>query len=158
MAAGVRSARCHWPLARRRGAALPPIAPAIGMEARQGRDSARRGSVRSTTARPEGIAPTTAQGRIASCRRREPPYGSRAKKTMYNLLVSGNENDWNGEPFVLARSRCLSRFTDPEIGARFDKPDAGQVRELCSLPCVFAYEAQCGKDPRFGVDRRAVCP
>ena len=32
-------------------------APAIGIEARKGRDPARRGSVRSTRARPEGIAP-----------------------------------------------------------------------------------------------------
>ena len=72
---------------------------------------------------------------------------------MYNLLVSGNENDWNGEPFVLARSRCLSQFTDPEIAGRFDELNAEKVRELCSLPCVFAYETQCEKDPRFGVLR-----
>ena len=72
---------------------------------------------------------------------------------MYNLLVSGNENDWNGEPFVLAWSRCVSEYTDPEIAARFDALNAEQVRELCSLPCVFAYEAQCLKDPKFGVLR-----
>ena len=72
---------------------------------------------------------------------------------MYNLLVSGNENDWNGEPFVLAWSRCVSEYTDPEIAARFDELNAEQVRELCLLPCVFAYEAQCLKDPKFGVLR-----
>ena len=72
---------------------------------------------------------------------------------MYNLLVSANENDWNGEPFVLTSSRCVSEYTDPEIAARFDELNAEQVRELCSLPCVFAYEAQCAKDPRFGVLR-----
>ncbi|MYF27310.1 MAG: TIR domain-containing protein [Gammaproteobacteria bacterium] len=72
---------------------------------------------------------------------------------MFNLLVSSNENDWNGEPFVLERSRCVSEYTDPEIAARFGELNAEQVRELCSLPCVFAYENQCAKDPKFGVLR-----
>ena len=40
-------------------ASKPRPAFAIGMEARRGRDSACRGSVRSTTARPEGIARQT---------------------------------------------------------------------------------------------------
>ena len=72
---------------------------------------------------------------------------------MYNLLVSGDENDWNGEPFVLAWSRCVSEYTDEEIAARFNELNTEQVRELCSLPCVFAYEGQCAKDPKFGVLR-----
>ena len=70
---------------------------------------------------------------------------------MYNLLVSANENDWRGEPFVLARSRCLSEHTDREIVTRFHAMNAEHVRELCALPCVFAYEAQCAKNPKFGV-------
>ena len=72
---------------------------------------------------------------------------------MFNLLVSGNEKDWNGDPLVLEQSRCVSEYTDSEIAARFGKLNAEQVRELCSLPCIFAYENQCAKDPKFGVLR-----
>ena len=74
---------------------------------------------------------------------------------MYNLFVSGNENDWNGVPFIVHRSRCVSRseYTDPGVADRLGDLSAGQVRELCSLPCIFAYEKGCGKDPKFGVLR-----
>lgn len=47
----------------------------------------------------------------------------------------------------------MSEYTDPEIAARFGELNAEQFRELCSLPCVFAYESQCAKDPKFGVLR-----
>ena len=72
---------------------------------------------------------------------------------MYNLLVSSDENEWNGDPFVVERSRCVSRgeYTDGEIADRFSELNREQVRELFSLPCVFAYEADQEKDPKFGV-------
>ena len=71
---------------------------------------------------------------------------------MYNLLVSGNEDAWNGEPFVIERSRCVAaaEYTDHGIADRFADLDAERIRELRSLPCVFAYETPCGKDPKFG--------
>lgn len=72
---------------------------------------------------------------------------------MYNLLVSADENDWNGGPIDLERSRCVAEYTDPEIAARFGDLKTEQVRELCALPCVFAYEKPCAKDPKFGVLR-----
>ena len=72
---------------------------------------------------------------------------------MYNLLVSGDENDWDGGPIDLERSRCVAEYTDPEIAARYGELTAEHVRELCALPCVFAYEKACAKDPRFGVLR-----
>lgn len=72
---------------------------------------------------------------------------------MYSLLVSANQRDWSGAPFILPRSRCVSEYTDREIASRFDAMDAEQVRELCALPCVFAYEAHCARDPKFGVLR-----
>ena len=72
---------------------------------------------------------------------------------MYNLLVSGNEDAWNGDPFVIERSRCVSEYTDGEIADRFTDLDPAQIRGLCSLPCVFAYESVCGKDPKFGALR-----
>ena len=71
---------------------------------------------------------------------------------MYNLLVSANEDAWNGEPFVIERSRCVAgdEYTDREIADRFADLDAERIGKLRSLPCVFAYETACGKDPRFG--------
>ena len=72
---------------------------------------------------------------------------------MYNLLVSADEDDWTGGPVDLERSRCVAEYTDPEIAARFGELKPDQVRELCALPCVFAYEKPCAKDPRFGVLR-----
>ena len=74
---------------------------------------------------------------------------------MYNLLVSANEDAWNGEPFVIERSRCVAaaEYTDGGIADRFADLDPKRIRELCSLPCVFAYETPCGKDPKFGALR-----
>ena len=74
---------------------------------------------------------------------------------MYNLFVSGDENAWNGDPFVITRSRCVSagEYTNAEVAERFKELGSSQVQELCSLPCVFAYERGCGKDPKFGVVR-----
>ena len=74
---------------------------------------------------------------------------------MYNLLVSANKDAWNGDPFVIERSRCVAvpEYTDREIADRFGDLDPAATPELCSLPCVFAYESACGKDPKFGALR-----
>ena len=74
---------------------------------------------------------------------------------MYNLMVSSNEDHWNGDPFCLPRSRCVSvsEYTDAEVVAQFGELNAGQVSVLRSLPCVFAYEKDCAKNPKFGVLR-----
>ena len=69
---------------------------------------------------------------------------------MYNLLVSFDENEWSGAPFVLEKSRCVNEYTDDEIADRFSELNSQQLRELCSLPSVFTYEKVCGKDPKFG--------
>ena len=74
---------------------------------------------------------------------------------MYNLLVSWEEDEWNGDPFVLDRSRCVTtwEYTEAEIVERLGQFSPEQVRELCSFPCVFAYEKDVGKGPKFGVLR-----
>ena len=33
---------------------------------------------------------------------------------MYNLLVSGNKEQWNGDPFLLEIARCVREYTDTE--------------------------------------------
>lgn len=72
---------------------------------------------------------------------------------MYNLLVSADENAWDGRPFVVDRSRCVSagEYTVKDIAERFSDLSAAKIRELCMLPSVFAYEKGCNKDPKFGV-------
>ena len=85
----------------RGGLGISP-APAIGMEARQGRDSDCRGSVRSTTVRPEGIARQW-NGGVPACslwgtgRRYSQSEETRLKDTAYYYPApywSAGEGDW----------------------------------------------------------------
>ena len=74
---------------------------------------------------------------------------------MYNLFVSANEHEWNGEPFEIEQSRCvsISEYTTLEIVDQYGDLDKYSFRELRSLPCIFAYETVCGIAPKFGVLR-----
>ncbi|HHL4080383.1 TIR domain-containing protein [Burkholderia sp. A2] len=72
---------------------------------------------------------------------------------MYNLLVTGNNEGWSGEPWLIETSRCVREYTDTEITKRFGELDATAVNELQRLPCIFAYEASWKQAPKFGVIR-----
>ncbi|MEK7760282.1 MAG: TIR domain-containing protein [Nitrospirota bacterium] len=72
---------------------------------------------------------------------------------MYNLFVSGTDEAWEGEPYLIETSRCVREYTDTEITKRFADLDATARDELQRLPCVFAYELSCNKPPKFGVIR-----
>ena len=72
---------------------------------------------------------------------------------MYNLFVSGNEDAWEGQPYLMETSRCVREYTDTEITKRFADLDATAIGELQRLPTIFAYESGCKKPPRFGVIR-----
>ena len=75
---------------------------------------------------------------------------------MYNLFVSGHTGSWNGDPWTVDRSRCISRTdTDDDVAERFGDLDTSQVRELGRFPCIFAYEAW-EKDPKFGFIRDVI--
>lgn len=74
---------------------------------------------------------------------------------MYNLFVSGNTSDWNGDPWTVERGRCVREYTDEDLRGRFGHLHPLQVAELCRLPCVFAYERQ-QKDPKFGFVREVA--
>lgn len=63
---------------------------------------------------------------------------------MYNLLVSYNNEDWEGEPYILELERC-GEYTDKEIIQKY-----GQFKLIRDFPCIFAYEKYCEKDPKFG--------
>lgn len=68
---------------------------------------------------------------------------------MYNLLVSADSEAWNGDPNFLELDRCLE-YTEPKIKEKYSGLSEAQVDEVIQFPCIFAYESQCKKDPKFG--------
>ena len=70
---------------------------------------------------------------------------------MYNLFISGNEDAWDGEPWIIENGRCVREYTIDDLTARFGDFSAAQVNELRRFPCIFAYEAINAKNPKFGV-------
>jgi TIR domain len=75
---------------------------------------------------------------------------------MYNLLVSGNDEAWTGEPWILETGRCAREYTDSEITKNYGDFASSQVEALRRFPCIFAYEIGCKKDPKFGILRDIV--
>ena len=75
---------------------------------------------------------------------------------MYNLLVSANDESWDGEPWQIELSRCVREYTDNEIAERFGDLSADSIEALRKLPCIFAYETGSNLAPRFGVIRDIV--
>jgi hypothetical protein len=69
---------------------------------------------------------------------------------IYNLLVAGSEDSWDGDPFQIDISRCVREYTLPEITKRYGNFDPASISELKRAPCLFAYESGCRISPRFG--------
>lgn len=72
---------------------------------------------------------------------------------LYNLLVSGSDEEWNGNPFQIELSRCVREYTAPRITARYADLDKDAVAELKRFPCIFAYESGHKLPPKFGFFR-----
>lgn len=70
---------------------------------------------------------------------------------MYNLLVSYNVEAWNGQPWLIERSRCVNEYTDDALRERYGKLSSDDVGFLRKLPCIFAYESGNKMDPYFGL-------
>lgn len=75
---------------------------------------------------------------------------------MYNLLVAGNDEAWNGDPWIIETGRCVREYTDSEITKKYGDFTSSQVEALRRFPCIFAYEAGWKKDPKFGILREVV--
>lgn len=75
---------------------------------------------------------------------------------MYNLLVSSNSENWEGDPFFLESVRCIREYTDTKLIEQFGKLDDTAVSKLRRFPCIFAYETLNNKDPKFGVIRNVT--
>lgn len=99
-------------------------------------------------AAPEASMPVKHSADLASVERREKP--------MYNLFVSANEASWQGEPWTIEASRCVSEYTDEGIIGQYGSLDAASIEALQKLPCIFAYEASNELNPKFGVIRDVV--
>ena len=70
---------------------------------------------------------------------------------MYNLFVSSSDESWDGEPFVLEIKRCIQEYTENAISEKYGKFTRAQINAIRRFPCIFAYEAYCKKDPKFGL-------
>lgn len=69
---------------------------------------------------------------------------------MFNLLVSANEDAWEGQPINFDLSRSVREYTDTPISERYGSLDEASKDELMKFPAIFAYEKAVGKDPKFG--------
>jgi hypothetical protein len=70
--------------------------------------------------------------------------------------MANTEDEWNGNPFFLDISRCVkaSEYTAKAIVERYGTLSPTQADEILRFPCLFAYETQCQKDPKFGFIRK----
>jgi len=75
---------------------------------------------------------------------------------VYNLLVSANNESWNGDPWVIETSRCVREYTDEALRVKFGDLTSDNINALQQFPCIFAYESACKKDPVFGVIREVT--
>lgn len=65
---------------------------------------------------------------------------------MYNLFVTFNEDNWEGNPFDIGIDRVYASIS----GHKFDELTQAEMAELKRLPCIFAYEGKTKKAPKFG--------
>jgi len=72
---------------------------------------------------------------------------------VYNLLVSSNDEAWNGESWQVERSRCVREYTSEEIYNAYGALGQAEVDQLRRFPCIFAYETFNNLDPHFGLIR-----
>jgi hypothetical protein len=75
---------------------------------------------------------------------------------MYHLLVSGNDQDWQGDPWQSEFGRCIREYTADAITKAYGDFTPTQVDELQRFPCIFAYEAVHERDPKFGLIRNVT--
>jgi hypothetical protein len=69
---------------------------------------------------------------------------------MYNLFISGSEDFWDEGNFTLDMSRCLRKYTDPELTTRYGDLDKESIATLKTIPCIFGYEKGINLDPKLG--------
>ena len=69
---------------------------------------------------------------------------------MYHLFVSGNDQDWKGDPWQIELGRCVREYTAAAITKAYGDLTVAQIHKLRRYPCMFAYEAVHKLNPKFG--------
>ncbi|WP_315819401.1 hypothetical protein [Paraflavitalea speifideaquila] len=71
---------------------------------------------------------------------------------MYNLIITAQDDAWNGKTFTIERERCVTtkEYTDASIVSRLGDFSAKSIDELKSIPCIFAFESFLKQPPLFG--------
>jgi len=81
---------------------------------------------------------------------------AQTEKQMYNLFVSSNPDTWNGQPWIIEASRCVSEYTDERIIGRYGALDVAAIEDLQRYPCIFACESGAKQNPKFGVIKEVL--
>lgn len=71
---------------------------------------------------------------------------------LYNLLISGGSDTWEGNSTIFDRSRCIkeNEYMSKELAEKYAKLGSEEINELKTFPCIFAYENYVERDPYFG--------
>jgi hypothetical protein len=71
---------------------------------------------------------------------------------MYNLLVSGNPEAWDGSPWDMEMGRVLHEheFTAAPLSQKYRSLNDAAVEALLSFPALFAYETSNKQPARIG--------
>ncbi len=69
---------------------------------------------------------------------------------MINILISGHETAWNGEPVIFDKPRCVNEYTAYNIKEIYGSLDQKSLEEIKTIPSIFAYEKPGTKNPKFG--------
>jgi hypothetical protein len=75
---------------------------------------------------------------------------------VYNLIVSANENEYEGEPILFDLSRCIREYTDTDIKEKYSNLSEENINDIRRMPTIFAYEMFTRKEPKFGLIRGIV--
>lgn len=68
---------------------------------------------------------------------------------MFNCLVTAGAGGWDGTPYVYGVGRVFE-YTSDALKERFGGLDGDALKELTSLPTLFAYEREVEEDARVG--------
>ena len=68
---------------------------------------------------------------------------------MYNLLVSGRNENWQGKPWELEKGR-IGEHTADALQKHFGDLDDERLQRLITYPCIFAFETAVKQPARVG--------
>jgi len=71
---------------------------------------------------------------------------------MYHLFVSGNDEAWGGDPWIIEANRCLryDEYTAKPLILNLAELTPDDHLRICGYPCIFAYETGTKKNALLG--------